>query len=371
MVATPLGSRQATKARWRAVRAHRREASVPPVPSAAGTQTRDAGASGTAWFLQSLSMIILNRWSGVWIILGFFWANLVHGQAPTNPGNEKVFIAVVGGTSFGTPEKFGVGLATAEDDFQFETKAGPSPRIYRMRYEGVPFYYIPIYGQDARKPGEPEHVYHVRTWTALHELGVTHALSGASSGGIRPELDFDDIMIIDDFIEWRFSRPIDLLDHVGIQRPGVFPNFAEPLSPSLRGLLIEEPRKRLPHYTGKLYERGTFAQFAPGRFESPAEIRAMGDAGADLTSMNQATCIIYARQLGIRFASICSIANPANGVRPFTFQQMQQSVQRIAAFSIPVVLNVIARIPQDAMGPEPVSTGEAIKGDYLNPEPAR
>lgn len=315
-------------------------------------------------------MTSLHRWRALILIVGLFSSAFVRAQPPPNPTNEKIFIAVVGGTSFGTPEKFGVGIATAEGDFQFETKAGPSPRIFRLRYQGVPFYYIPVYGQDSRRTGEPEHVYHLRTWTALHQLGVTHAISGASSGGIRPDLDFDDIVIIDDFIEWRFSRPINLLDEVGIKRPGVFPNFATPLSPSLRGLLIEEARKRMATYTGKLYERGTFAQFAPGRFESPAEIRAMGQAGADLTSMNQATCIIYARQLGIRFASISSIANPANGVRPFTFQQMQESVQRIAAFTIPVVLEVIARIPQDAMDPEPISTGEAFVGDYLNPAPA-
>lgn len=303
-----------------------------------------------------------------WLWLGLVGAGLLHAAPPPNPDNEKIHIAVVGGTSFGSPEKFAVGLAQAEGDFQFETKAGPSPRIYRLRYKGVPFYYIRIYGMETRQPGEPEHVYHVRTWTALHELGVTHVLSGASSGGIRPEMDFDDIVILDDFLEWRFSRPVDLLETVGIERPGYFANFSVPFSPSLNRLLIDEARKRAPGYTGKIWERGNFAQFAPGRFETPAEVQAMARAGADLTSMNQATCAIYARQLGIRFASISSIANPASGVRPFTFKQMQDSVQRIAAFAIPVVLEVIARIPKEAMEPESSSTGEATKGDYLHPE---
>ena len=309
--------------------------------------------------------------SGRWLAL-LAWAGglavVLAGAPPPNPNNEKIFIAVVGGTSFGTPEKFGAGLAEAEGDFQFETRAGPSPRIHRLRYKGVPFYYVRIYGQETRRPGEPEHVYHVRTWTALHELGVTHVLSGASSGAIRPEMDFDDIVLIDDFLEWRFSRPVDLLETVGIERPGMFPNYAVPFSPSLRRLLLEETRKRAPGYSGRIWERGVFAQFAPGRFETPAEVRAMARAGADLTSMNQATCAIYARQLGIRFASICSIANPASGVRPFTFQQMQASVQRISAFTVPVVLEVIARIPREAMDPEPSSTGEPYQGDYLRPE---
>lgn len=94
----------------------------------------------------------------------------------------------------------------------------------------------------------------------------------------------------------------------------------------------------------------------------------MGRLGADLTSMNQATCIIYARQFGIRYGSICSISNPAVGVRPFTFKQMQESVQRIAAFTVPVVLETIARIPQEAMEPEPSSTGDVFTGSYLDPK---
>ena len=46
---------------------------------------------------------------------------------------------------------------------------------------------------------------------------------------------------------------------------------------------------------------------------------------------------------------------------------MQASVQTIAAFAIPVVLETIARIPAEAMGPEPSSTGDAFEGNYLDP----
>jgi len=125
-----------------------------------------------------------------------------------------------------------------------------------------------------------------------------------------------------------------------------------------------------PGYSGKLFQAGTFVQHNPERFETAAEIRAMRILGAELISENIATCAIYARQLGIRFAAICSIANPAVGVRPFSFVDMQESVQRIAAQAVPIVLNVIARIPtdKDAMGPETISTGEVFKGSYTNPE---
>ena len=288
-------------------------------------------------------------------------------SAPVDP---EYFIAVVGGTSFGTPLEFGEGLVEKHGTFSFETKAGPSPVIHKMEYKGVKFYYVPIYGLLDRKPGEEDDMYHVRTWTALYELEVTHAIGGATSGGIDPDLDFDDIVIIDDFMEWRAERPVNVLEASGHSRPGVFPNFQVPLSSSLRALLIDEAtrQKEAKGYDGQLRTTGTFFQFAPGRFESPAEIRAMAQLGAELTSMNQATCIVYARQFGIRYGSICSISNPAVGVRPFTFEQMQASVQKIASFTVPVVLEVIARIPGEAMKPEPSSTGDTFEGNYLDPD---
>ena len=287
-----------------------------------------------------------------------------------NAQEEKVFIAVVGGTSFGEPADFGKGLVQEEEVFEVETKAGTSPPIYKMRFKGVPFYYIRMYGAESRLPGEIEGLHHVKTWLALYDLGVTHVLGGASSGGIRTDYDYDDLVIIDDFMEMEVNRPQNILIYAGMERPGIFANYAQPYSPSLRKLLIEEARKRQENYTGNLYTSATFVQHNPQRFETAAEIRAMRILGADLTSENIATCTVYARQLGIRFAAICSIANPAVGVRPFSFKDMQQSVQRIAAQAIPIVLEVIARIPndEDAMGPEPVSTGEVFEGSYTNPD---
>jgi len=116
------------------------------------------------------------------------------------PVDENTFIAVVGGTTFGTPLEFGEGYVEDLGSFRFETNAGPSPEIFKMKYKGVSFYYIPIYGFMDKQPGEDDGIYHVRTWTALYELGVTHAISGATSGGIDPDLDFDDIVMIDDFM---------------------------------------------------------------------------------------------------------------------------------------------------------------------------
>ena len=58
---------------------------------------------------------------------------------PSNAADENIFIAVVGGTSFGAPEKFGQGLVENEGFIQIETPVGLGPKLYKMRYKGVPF----------------------------------------------------------------------------------------------------------------------------------------------------------------------------------------------------------------------------------------
>ncbi|HCR29217.1 MAG TPA: hypothetical protein DIV79_04280 [Opitutae bacterium] len=294
------------------------------------------------------------------------WIQFVEARAVSE--EKEIFIAVVGGTSFGAPELFGKGLVEEDGFIQVETPVGLGPKLYKMSYQGVPFYYVRMYGYETEQKGENDGNVHVRTWYSLYSVGVTHAIGGASSGAIRTDWDYDDLVIIDDFMVMENQRPQNILDYTGIERPGIFPNFASPFSPSLRRLLIEEARAAQPGYSGKLWETGVFFQNNPGRFETAAEIRAMRILGGEITSLNVGTCTEYARQLGIRWATICSIANPAVGVRPFSFADMQASVQRIAAQAVPIVLSAIARIPSEAMGPEPVSTGENYRGSYTNPK---
>ena len=298
----------------------------------------------------------------------FFVAFTVGFILPSSAEEEKVFIAVVGGTSFGAPEKFGLDLVENDGFIQIDTPVGLGPKLYKMRYKGVPFYYVRMYGYETKIPGENDGNVHVRTWYSLYKAGVTHALGGASSGAIRTDWDYDDLVVVDDFMVMESHRTQNILNYTGIERPGIFANYVEPFSPSLRNLLIDEARKAQPGYTGKLWERGVFAQHNPGRFETAAEIRAMRILGADLTSENIGTCTVYARQLGIRWATLCSIANPAVGVRDFNFKDMQDSVQRIAAQAIPIVLEAIVRIPLEAVAPEPTSTGEVFSGSYTDPD---
>ena len=280
---------------------------------------------------------------------------------------EKVTIAVVGGTTFGHPASFGKGLVEEEGSFTVDTTAGKSPPIYRMRYKGVPFYYIRMHGSEARDLSEKPGWHFVKTWVALYDLGVRHVFGGATGGSINTGYDFDDLVIVDDLILLGNQRPQNVIRAAGFDaagsagRRGIFANFIHPFCPQLRQVLIEECQKS---YKGRIHLTATMIQDDPGRFETAAEIKMMRGMGADMVTHNVGTEAVYARQLGIRFAALNSVSNPAVGVRPFKYEDMQNSVARITSQSVPIILECVAKIPTLDNSDDPICDGERYEGSY-------
>lgn len=277
---------------------------------------------------------------------------------------EKVTIAIVGGTTFGHAASFGKGLVEEEGSFTVKTSVGESPPIYRMRYKRVPFYYVRMHGVESRDLNEEPGWHFVKTWSALHELGVTHVLGGATGGSINSGYDFDDLVIVDDLIISGNQRPQNVLTAAKLpRRQGVFASFVSPFCPQLRQVLIEESERV---YKGRVHITGTMIQDDPGRFETAAEIRMMRVMGADFVTHNVGTEAVYARQLGIRFAALNSVSNPAVGIRPFVYEDMQNSVARITAQSVSIVLECVARIPDLDNSYDPICDGERYEGTYTS-----
>ena len=257
-------------------------------------------------------------------------------------GEERNVLAVIGGSTIDRRREgryFIDGLAEIEDQFTVETAAGTSPPILKVKYRGIWFYYVRYHGYpgvEAQRFTSGKNF--VTMFAAFHKLGVTHIIGGAGSGGIHATYSNGDLVIADDLLNFNFERPSSILAAADIERPGVRARYNPPFCPDIRKILYELASKS---YEGRVHPRGTVVQDDSSRYETPAEIRFYRRAGGDIVTHNVVTEAIYARQLGMHYAVINSVANPAESVGDFTLHEEMGVGDRIAEETIPVVLQAL------------------------------
>lgn len=269
-------------------------------------------------------------------------------------------IAVLGGTTFELAGPFGEGLVTVHDEFSVATPAGPSPPIQRLSFQGALFHYVRFHGySDTDRADRISGVNFVRMFAALLQLGVQYAFGGATSGGVRETYAVGDLVIPNDLLDFNKERPSNVWEAAGLERPSIRARFNPPFCPYLSGLLEEVAERREP---GRVHTGAILVQSQPNRYETPAEIRMYRNLGGDLVTHNVGTEAIYARQMGIHFAALQSISNPAEGVRAFTIEQEMFDGSRISKRSVPILLEAITHVAQRKADCGIVCTGEPFGG---------
>jgi 5'-methylthioadenosine phosphorylase len=84
--------------------------------------------------------------------------------------------------------------------------------------------------------------------------------------------------------------------------------------------------------------------------------------GGDLVTMNIATEMAYARMLGINYASLAAISNPAEGVGEWDWETIKKVYPRLNPLSLDIVLAAIPKIA--AIGDRP-RVGDGLR---MHPE---
>jgi purine nucleoside phosphorylase len=244
-------------------------------------------------------------------------------------------------------------VATPEKSFTIDTSVGKSPLIRKLRYKDVPFYYVTRYGDvgsgeiaatdDEQFPGQRS----VQLWVTLMTLGVRNVLHGNLVGAVNPNLNLDDLMIVDDFIDLKPNHPQSILpyffkgkDNTDWKRWGTRMNPV--LCPDLRRALYDQA---LVYHHAKVHYGGTLAQTHTDRWETPAEVRMLKLIGADLTCTLDGTYIIYAKQAGIHYATLQYAMNFAEGLRPNDVAMTSDAgFQRIATSMRKTLVETVASL---------------------------
>jgi purine nucleoside phosphorylase len=243
--------------------------------------------------------------------------------------------------------------ATLENTFTIDTPIGKSPAIQKLRYKGVPFYSIPRYGDpgsseitsafDEKFSGERL----VQVWVTMMQLGVQYVVHTNLIGGVNPELVYDDMVIIDDFIDMKPDYPPSVLpyfykDKPKDQWPRSGTRMFPVLCPVLRRAMYDQAVKT---HHAKVKYGGTLLQNRSARWETPAEIRMNRMLGADVVCTLDATSITYAKQAGIHFATGQYVMNFAEGSRPMdTGTTSETGFARMAVSMRKTMLETIATL---------------------------
>jgi len=133
-------------------------------------------------------------------------------------------------------------------------------------------------------------------------LGIEKLFLSNASGGVNPDFEIGDIMIINDQINLLPDNPL-----MGKNYPELgprFPDMSEPYDKNIISKAIETANK-----LGIKYQTGVYAAVSGPCFETPAEYVRMRNSGSDAVGMSTVPEVIVARHMSIPCFAISIITD--------------------------------------------------------------
>ncbi len=180
--------------------------------------------------------------------------------------------------------------------------------------------------------------YRANLW-ALQSKGVSRILSVCTVGGITPEFGSGVLAIPDQIIDYTWGRRSTFFE--GAEQPVVHVDFTHPYDEATRSLLAEAAAEA----GVAVVPRGTYAAVQGPRLETAAEVDRLERDGAHLVGMTGMPEAALARELGLAYAALAVVVNPAAG--------RGTSADAIS-------MDAIAKVLEDAMAKARLVLGKAV-----------
>ena len=194
------------------------------------------------------------------------------------------------------------------------TPYGLSNPVHLWEKSGFRYFFLSRHGERGYDRTAPYVNYRANIYAAK-SLGVTRIVSWTGPGAISREIRPADLVLPDDLLDFTRNRPSTFYEGKGIGFIRQFPVFCETLRETLRS----EAKPRFGG--GKLHFGGTYACTEGPRLETPAEVRFLARAGADLVGMTLCPEVFLARELEICYAAVAYVTNYAEGVRKMPYRR--------------------------------------------------
>jgi purine-nucleoside phosphorylase len=140
----------------------------------------------------------------------------------------------------------------------------------------------------------------------MHALGAGTLIVTNAAGGLNPDFDAGDVMLITDHINTMGTNALigPNEDDLGPR----FPDMTHTYDPELRTLVLQiAARNQIP------LRQGVYAAVSGPSFETPAERRYLRIIGGDAVGMSTVPDVTAAKHAGMRILGLSAITNKATG----------------------------------------------------------
>ena len=180
--------------------------------------------------------------------------------------------------------------------------------------DGLRYFFLSRHGERRYDRTAPYVNYRANIFAAK-VLGVERIIAwsgpGIVSRGMRP----GDLALPDDLLDFTRNRPSTFFEGQGIGFLRQFPVFCG----AIRKALLDAWRSGTK--APRLHDGGTYACTEGPRLETPAEVRFLARAGADMVGMTLCPEGFLARELEICYAPVAYLTNYAEGVRAMPYRR--------------------------------------------------
>lgn len=184
----------------------------------------------------------------------------------------------------------------------------------------------------------PHNINYRANFFALKKLGVGSIIATAAVGSIDRAIEPGSFCLMTDFLDFTRSRPLTIF----FDNKTVHADMSHPYDPELNGFL----EKTIKKVTGKKPKRTVYVGTDGPRFESAAEIRMYKKAGGGVVGMTGVPEVVYARELGIPYASLGISTNYACGIfdSPITLEDIVKEVANNRQLIDRIIWGTVAQI---------------------------
>ena len=168
--------------------------------------------------------------------------------------------------------------------------------------------------------------YRANLWL-LQSLGVDAVIAAFTVGALAREYRDADLVVPNQLIDYTHGRVdtfagVDEIRHV---------DFTEPFDATLRSALVAAGERC--KLRGRLHTGGVYGCTQGPRLETAAEVDRLERDGCTVVGMTAMPEAVLARELGVPYAGVCLVVNPAagRGDGPITSAGIEAAVERGAA----------------------------------------